>query len=180
MAGKKTLIVRKLIVDERNELFDAQGMRYVEFPSDFDRIREYAAFVLADCPERFREGSLLEQQLSEIIKNGIKHGNHCDPGKKLHVWYDLRKRARFIIEDEGEGFAELEAWNEFYRQRQTALFEEDFDRFLGLANYRGPRSDENDGGNSLIAALEYWNGGMIYSAKRNKVGVVRWFSGGSE
>jgi len=176
----KRLIIRKLIVDERNELFDAQGMRYVEFSSDFSRIREYAAAVLAGCPEAFREGNLLEQQLSEIIKNGIKHGNRGDPSKRLRVWYDLRKRARFIIEDAGEGFSELEAWNEFYRKRQTALFEEDFDTFLSLASYQSPRSDETDGGNSLVAALEYWNGGMIYNAARNKVGVVRWFTGGSE
>ncbi len=176
----KPLIIRKLIVDERNELFDAQGMRYAEFASDYSRIREYASFILEGCPEAFREGNLLEQQLSEIIKNGIKHGNRCDPAKRLRVWYDLRKRARFIVEDEGEGFLELEAWNEFYRKRQTALHREDFDEFLALASYRGPSSDETDGGNSLIAALEYWNGGMIYNAKKNKVGVVRWFSGGSD
>lgn len=173
------LIVRKLIVDDRNELFDAQGMRYAEFPSDFSRIREYTAFVLADCPEDFREGNFLEQQLSEIIKNGIKHGNRNDPAKRLKVWYDLRKRVRFIVEDEGEGFVELDRWNDFFKKRQAALFKEDFDAFLALASYRGPRSDEDDGGNSLIAALEYWNGGMIFNSARNKVGVVRWFANGS-
>ena len=175
----RQLIVRKLIVDERNELFDAQGMRYAEFPSLFARVREYTAFVLADCPEKFREGTLLEQQLSEIIKNGIKHGNRNDPSKTLKVWYDLRKRARFIVQDEGEGFSLLDEWNEFYAMRQTALFEGDFDSFLSLASYRGPRSDEEDGGNSLIAALEYWNGGMIFNGAKNKVGVVRWFADGS-
>jgi hypothetical protein len=175
----KPLIIRKLIVDERNELFDAQGMRYAEFPSDFSRIREYAATVLAECPPRFLEDGLLEQQLSEIIKNGVKHGNRSLPGKRLKVWYDLRKRARFIVEDEGEGFAELDEWNVFFRRRQEALHREDFDAFLALASWRGPRSTEDDGGNSLIAALEYWNGGMIFNDGRNKVGVVRWFSGGS-
>lgn len=175
-----SLIIRKLIVDEHNELFDAQGMKSVEFPSDFSRVREYAAKVLKDCPDDFREGNLLEQQLSEIIKNGIKHGNRGDVSKKLRVWYDLRKRARFIVEDQGKGFIELDAWNEFYRKRQTALFQEDFDAFLALASYRGPSSDDTDGGNSLVAALEYWNGGMIYNAAKNKVGVVRWFPGGSD
>ena len=43
----------------------------------------------------------------------------------------------------------------------------------------GPSSDEEDGGNSLIAALEYWNGGMIFNDTKNKVGVVRWFAHGS-
>ncbi len=175
----KPLIIRKLIVDERNELFDAQGMRYLEFPSDYERIREYTATVLADCPAAFREGTLLEQQLSEIIKNGIKHGNRRDPGKKLKVWFDTRKRVRFIVEDEGQGFRELDAWNDFFRRRQEALYREDFDAFLALASYRGPNSDDEDGGNSLIAALEYWNGGMIYNEGRNKIGVVRWFTRGS-
>jgi hypothetical protein len=176
----KPLVIRKLIVDERNELFDAQGMRYLEFPSEFSRIREYTAEVLRDCPPRFTEGNLLEQQLSEIIKNGIKHGNRGDPSKKLRVWFDLRKRVRFIVEDEGRGFLELDDWNDYYRERQTALHDEDFDRFLALASWRGKGSDDEDGGNSLIAALEYWNGGMIYNKAKNKVGVVRWYSHGSE
>ena len=173
---KPLLIVRKLIVDDRNELFDAQGMKYIEFPSDLTKVRDYAAAILASCPQPFLEGNLLEQQLSELLKNGIKHGNGCDPSKPVRVWYDLRKRARFIVEDEGSGFSELDNWNEFFRVRQTALWNEDFDKFLDLASYRGPHSDENDGGNSLIAALEYWNGGMIYNGRRNKVGVVRWFA----
>jgi len=173
---KPLLIVRKLIVDDRNELFDAQGMRYAEFPSDIAKVRDYSGEILAGCPEPFLEGNLLEQQLSELIKNAIKHGNGNDPAKLVRVWFDLRKRVRFIVEDEGPGFVEIERWNEFFRDRQTALWNEDFDTFLDLASYRGPHSDESDGGNSLIAALEYWNGGMIYNGKRNKVGVVRWYA----
>ena len=173
---KPLLIIRKLIVDDRNELFDAHGMKYLEFPSDLSKVRQYAAEVLDGCPELFLEGNLLEQQLSELIKNGIKHGNRGNPAKKIRIWYDLRKRVRFIVEDEGTGFQALDSWNEFFKKRQTALWEEDFNTFLDLASYRGPHSDESDGGNSLIAALEYWNGGMIYNGKKNKVGVVRWFS----
>jgi serine/threonine-protein kinase RsbW len=176
----KQLIVRKLIVDERNELFDAQGMRYVEFPSEFSRIREYAASLLEECPRNFREGTLLEQQVSEIIKNAVKHGNRNDPAKRVHVWYDLRRRVRLIVEDEGEGFLELDDWNAFLIRRQTALCRENFDEFLQLASWKGRNSTPDDGGNSLIAALEYWNGGMVFNAARNKVGVVRWYSNGSK
>jgi hypothetical protein len=102
-----------------------------------------------------------------------------------HCWgvvvltFTFRKRVRFIIEDEGEGFKNLDAWNEFYKKRQMALFQEDFTTFLDLASYRDSDSDSEDGGNSLIAALEYWNGGMIYNTRKNKVGVVRWFTEGS-
>jgi hypothetical protein len=175
----KNLIIRQLIVDENNDLFDAQGMKYVEFKSDFSKIREYSALILKNCPVEFLEGNLLEQQLSEIIKNGIKHGKKNDPAKKLKVWYDLRNRARFIIEDEGRGFTRLDEWNDFYRKRQEALYDNNFDLFLRMAAYRGPESDEFDGGNSLIAALEFWNGGIIYNETKNKVGVVRWFTRGS-
>lgn len=173
------LIVRKLIVDEYNELFDAQGMKYIEYPGDYSKVRFYAEDVLKECPKAYLSDKLLEQQLSELIKNGIKHGNHRDPGKKIKIWYDFRNRARFIVEDEGEGFKDLNNWNDFYRKRQTALFENDFDTFLELANYVGPNSDDDDGGNSLIAALEYWNGGMIYNNSKNKIGVQRWFQSGS-
>jgi serine/threonine-protein kinase RsbW len=175
-----TLIIKKLIVDDRNELFDADGMNYLEFSSDHSRIREYAMAILRECPADFREGGLLEQQLSEIIKNGIRHGNQSDPAKILKVWYDFRKRARFIVEDEGDGFTNLDEWNDFFRRRQIAFFERNFNLLLELASYRGPASTEEDGGNSLIAAIEYWNGGMFYSRKKNKVGVVRWFPNGSE
>jgi hypothetical protein len=175
----KNIITRKLIVDENNELFDAQGMKYLEFKSDFSKIREYSAAILGRCPAPFLEEGLLEQQLSEILKNGIKHGNKCDPSKKIKVWYDLRNRVRFIVEDEGAGFKRLGEWNAFYRRRQTALGDGDFDLFLKMASYRGPESDESDGGNSLIAALEFWNGGMIYNDIKNKVGVVRWFPHGT-
>jgi serine/threonine-protein kinase RsbW len=174
--AKPLLVARKLIVDDRNELFDAQGMKLIEFPSDLTKVRQYAAEVLQSCPPAFLEENLLEQQLSELIKNGIKHGNRCDPSKTLRVWYDLRKRVRFIVEDEGPGFQNIEDWNDFFFRRQSALWSEDFDTFLDLASWRGPLSDDSDGGNSLIAALEYWNGGMIYNGRRNKVGVVRWYS----
>ena len=65
------LIVRKLIVDDRNELFDAQGMKYAEFASDLSKVRQYATEILSDCSPAFLEGNLLEQQLSELIKNGM-------------------------------------------------------------------------------------------------------------
>jgi len=173
---QSTFIARKLIVDERNELFHAQGMKLVEYPSDLSKVRQYAAEVLEGCPDPFREESMLEMQLSELIKNAVKHGNGADPQKKVRIWYDLRNRARFIVEDEGAGFTNLDEWNDFFVRRQRALYEQDFDTFLTLASYRGPHSDDTDGGNSLIMALEYWNGGMIYSGKKNKVGVIRWFS----
>jgi serine/threonine-protein kinase RsbW len=172
-------VCRKLIVDGGHELFDANGMSYAEYRSEFPRIREIASEIVSTCPSAFREDFLLEQQVSELVKNAVKHGNGCAPGKMVRVWSDFRKRVRLIVEDQGAGFRDLESWNDFYYKRQKALYDRDFDRFLDMASYRGPRSTDEDGGNSLIAALEYWNGGMIYNERRNKVGVVRWYSRGS-
>ncbi|MBP5251512.1 MAG: ATP-binding protein, partial [Treponema sp.] len=50
--------------------------------------------------------------------------------------------------------------------------------FEELANYvtfRTKKSDDQDGGNALFAALEYWNGGFIYNDKRNGVAMLKQF-----
>jgi len=174
------MIYKKLIVDEYNDLFDTEGLEYTEFPSDYDKIRKFTLVITTQAPDAFKEGNLLEQQVSEIIKNAIKHGNKRDISKKVKIWYSFKKRVRFIVEDEGAGFQNLDKWNEFFKARQDALFNNDFEKFIELANYRGPNSDDSDGGNSLIAALEYWNGGMIWNGKKNKIGVIRWFTSGSK
>ncbi len=173
-------IIKKLIVDDYSELFDTDEMEYREYASEFEKVRDITRELIAHAPDEFLDGYLLEQQISEIIKNAIKHGNQKDPAKKIRVWFSFRKRVRLIVEDEGEGFKNLDAWNLFFKERQLALLNNDFDKFLSLASYRGPASDDSDGGNSLISALEYWNGGIIYSESRNKVGVIRWYSGGSK
>ena len=41
--------------------------------------------------------------------------------------------------------------------------------------YTTPESDEYDGGNALFAAVEYWDGGVVFSEKRNKVAVLKRF-----
>ncbi len=172
-------IIKKLVVDDFNDIFDTDEMEYIEFSTSYDKIREYTNLIIDKAPHKFKEGNLLSQQFSEIIKNAMKHGNKLDMNKKVHIWFSFHKKAKFIVEDEGEGFSNLEEWNKYYNKRQTALYDQNFEHFLDLASYRGPDSDSTDGGNSLIAALEYWNGGMIYNKKKNKVGVVRWYSGGS-
>jgi serine/threonine-protein kinase RsbW len=171
--------MKKLVIDDSNMIFDPEGMHYREFPSDFDKIRDYTKEILKNAPKKLLEGNLLEQQLSEIIKNGIKHGNKCNPDKKIKIWYNLKKEARFIIEDEGAGFRDLEEWNKFYRKRQSALEKEEYEKFYSMLNFKTTQSGPEDGGNSLIAALEYWNGGIIYNKKKNKIGVLRSFNGNS-
>ena len=166
---------KKLIVDENHILFNTHGMYYKEFPSDLRQVRFYTVFIVQRAPEKFREVNLLEQQLSEIIKNAIKHGNKNEIDKKVRVWYDFNKRAKIIVEDEGKGFKQLEEWNKFNQTRNKCFEEHDFDNMEKYVSFRSKDADEADGGNALFAGLEYWNGGMIYNKVKNKVCVVRYF-----
>ena len=47
-----------------------------------------------------------------------------------------------------------------------------------LSNYvsfRTKQSDDQDGGNALFAALEYWDGGFVYNGKKNGVAMLKRF-----
>lgn len=169
-------MAQNMLVDENHVLFNTHGMYYKEFPSDLRQVRFYTVFIVQRAPEKFKEVNLLEQQLSELIKNAIKHGNKGDVNKKVKVWYDFNKRAKIIIEDEGPGFQDLEKWNDFNEKRNKCFEEHDFENMEKYVAFHTERSDEDDGGNALFAALEYWNGGMVWNAKKNKVAVVRFFS----
>ena len=166
--------LKQLLVDDNHPFFNVKGMKYKEFFSDYLLVRFYAAYITQDAPESLKEGNLLEQQVSEVIKNAIKHGNKMDKNKRVKVWYEFTpKRARIIVEDEGEGFKDLEKWNEFYRKRMEAIEKGDMEEILRYATFRTERSSEEDGGNSLFAAIEYWNKGIVYNSKKNKVACVR-------
>ncbi|AFG38673.1 ATP-binding protein [Spirochaeta africana] len=167
---------KEIKVDENSPLFDTKNMFYKEFPSDFRQIRYFTLLVVQKAPPSIKELNLLEQQISEIIKNAVKHGNKNDPNKKVKVWYYFSEHeARIIVEDEGEGFQEIDKWNEFNRKRIEAFQNQDFMELANYVSYRTARSDDNDGGNALFAALEYWNAGYVFSEKRNKVGAKKIF-----
>lgn len=168
--------VRAIEVDENSELFDTRGMFFKEFPSDFRQIRYFTLVIVQKAPPEFREMNLLEQQISEIIKNAIKHGNGKDPAKKIRVWYyfDLNV-ARVIVEDEGEGFQDLERWNYVHYKRTMCFIEQNYDEMDQYVSYRGEASDDSDGGNALFAAVEYWDGGVVFNEKRNKIALKKTF-----
>jgi len=163
--GSSPLLVRK------------EGMFYKEFPSDFKQIRYFTLLIIQKAPSSIREVNLLEQQISELIKNAIKHGNRMDPQKKVRVWYNFSEdEAHLIVQDEGEGFKEIEKWNEFNEKRIQYFQERDFEKMAEYVSYRTSRSDDLDGGNALFAALEYWNGGIVFDEKRTSVGVKKLFT----
>jgi hypothetical protein len=168
--------VKEIKVDENSPLFDKTGMQHKEFPSDFRQIRYFTLLIVQSAPPDIKDVNLLEQQISEIIKNAVKHGNKCDPEKKVRVWYSFSpEHAHLIVEDEGPGFKEVEKWNDFNRKRQSALEGNDFEALAEYVSFRGAKADDNDGGNALFAALEYWDGGFVFNSKRNCVSMLKRF-----
>ncbi len=167
-------MIKELKVDDNSPLFDKTGMLYKEFPSDFRQIRYFTLLIVQSAPLEIKGINLLEQQISEVIKNAVKHGNKCNPEKKVKIWYDFSStHAHLIVEDEGEGFKELEKWNEFNKNRIDCLQNQDFAKLGEYVSFRTKDSDEHDGGNALFAALEYWEGGFIFNNKKNAVAMLK-------
>ncbi len=59
--------------------------------------------------ERFRFGPdakfAIKLALEEALTNAVKHGNACDPTKKITIRYAVTpEKAVFIVRDEGPGF----------------------------------------------------------------------------
>ena len=168
--------IKELRSDDNDPLFDTTNMLYKEFPSDFRQIRYFTLLIVQSAPLEIKEINLLEQQISEVIKNAVKHGNNCDINKKVKVWYSFSpSHAHIIVQDEGEGFKDLEKWNEFNRKRLQALHDSNFEELANYVSFRTKKSDDQDGGNALFAALEYWDGGYVYNGKRNGVAMLKKF-----
>ena len=168
--------IKELRVDENDALFDKTNMLYKEFPSDFRQIRYFTLLIVQSAPLEIKEINLLEQQISKVIKNAVKHGNKCDINKKVSVWYSFSPtHAHLIVEDEGEGFKDLEKWNEFNRKRLNCLHDQNYEDLANYVSFRTLDSDDQDGGNALFAALEYWNGGFVFNEKRNGVAMLKKF-----
>ncbi|HCM25225.1 MAG: ATP-binding protein [Treponema sp. GWB1_62_6] len=159
-----------------SRLFDRKNMLYKEFPSDYRQIRYFTLLIVQSAPPEIKELNLLEQQISEIIKNAVKHGNKSDVEKKVHVWYSFTgDEARLIVEDEGDGFKDLEKWNDFNRKRLECLHDQNYEELGNYVSFRTDKSDDYDGGNALFAALEYWNDGFVYNEKKNGVAMKKTF-----
>jgi serine/threonine-protein kinase RsbW len=176
MPREKMPEIKQILVDEDSPLFDRKGMFHKKFASDFRQIRYYTLLIVQKAPPEIKEINLLEQQISELIKNAVKHGNKKDKRKSVEVWYSFdRTSARLIVQDEGRGFRKLEAWNEFNRRRTECFLRQDFEAMADFVSFITPESDENDSGNALFAAVEYWNGGVIFNRRRNAVAVAKYF-----
>ena len=168
--------IKEIKVDDNDKLFDKTGMFFKEFQSDFRQIRYFTLLVVQKAPPEIKEINLLEQQVSELIKNAVKHGNKNDMDKKVKVWYSFTQdTAHVVVEDEGEGFKNIEQWNEFNKKRTECFFNQDFENMAEFVSFRTHSSDDNDGGNALFAAVEYWNVGVVFSSKRTSIAVQKKF-----
>ncbi len=168
--------IKELRSDDNDPLFDTTNMLYKEFDSDYAKIRHNTLIIVQAAPLEIQEINLLQQQISEVVKNAVKHGNHCDVSKKVKVWYSFSPtHAHLIVKDEGEGFKDLEKWNEFNRKRLECLHNSNFEDLANYVSFRTKESDQNDGGNALFAALEYWDGGFVYNGKKNGVAMLKKF-----
>lgn len=169
--------IRQLIVDETSELFDKKGMYFKEFQIDLSHVRRLANLIAQRAPAHLQDINILEQQISELIKNGVKHGNRNDKNKKIKIWFRFHDdQARMIVEDEGNGFQELETWNEFYRKKIECYRNQDFEKMMEYLTFQTSRSSDDDGGNAMMAAVEYWNEGVVFNNARNAVAVKRSFT----
>ena len=65
-------MIKELRSDDNDPLFDKTNMLYKEFPSDFRQIRYFTLLIVQSAPVEIKEINLLEQQISEVIKNAVK------------------------------------------------------------------------------------------------------------
>jgi serine/threonine-protein kinase RsbW len=125
--------IKSILVDESSPLFQKKGMFHKKFSSDFRQIRYYTLVVMQKAPPEIKEINLLEQQISELIKN------------------------------------------EFNRRRTECFLRQDFEAMAEFVSFITPDSDEYDSGNALFAAVEYWDGGVVFNRARNAVAVAKYF-----
>ncbi len=166
--------LRGILQDDSHPLFEKKGMYHKDFNLDLKKVRYLSQIIVQKAPAVIREINLLEQQVSEIIKNAVRHGNRNNPNKKVKIWFSFdEKTAHLIVEDEGEGFREIDTWNDFYRKKQAAFESHDFEEMLKYVSFRTRESTEDDGGNALFAAVEFWNEGVVFNRSGNAVAVKR-------
>lgn len=160
--------------DDSHPLLRREGMYHKDFHLDLKKVRYLSQLIVQKAPSEIRDFNLLEQQISELIKNGVRHGNGNDPNKKISIWFRFSPSyAHIIVEDEGKGFQNLDEWNRFFAAKRTAYERHDFDEMMKYVSFRTEESNDSDGGNALFAAVEFWNEGVVFSSRGNTIAVAR-------
>lgn len=80
----------------------------VEFPSSLEEAKKPEADILRELRRCGYDNEVIfaiKLTLEESLTNAVKHGNRCDPTKRVAVRYAITpEKACFIIRDEGSGF----------------------------------------------------------------------------
>jgi anti-anti-sigma factor len=173
-AGARFNDAKQIFQSDDHPLLERTGMFHKDFRIDLKKVRYLSQLIVQKAPSEIRDFNLLEQQISELIKNGIRHGNKNDPNKRIGIWFKFsHDYAHLIVEDEGEGFQNIDQWNQFYIKKREAFEKHDFDEMMKYVSFRTKDSTENDGGNALFAAVEFWNEGVVFNSKGNMVTAKR-------
>lgn len=168
----------ELVIDNFHPIWRTMKGDPLTYPSQMDKIRVFSREMTSPVPEGYEEKHLLTQQVSEIVKNAMRHGNKKNPKKHICVYREWKDNwFHIVVKDEGKGFLELEKWNEFNKKRLQAITNQDLDSFMSYAQWKGKDSTQEDGGNSLFAALEYWDSGIVFRSDRTTVGASKYLGG---
>ncbi len=171
-----------LLANDQDPCWNIEKMQFVQYNSDYKKIREYAKYVMEYAlDENYQDIKVLEEQITELIKNAIIHGNDCFLEKKVKIYFLFEKKlAKIIVEDEGEGFQGIEKWNRFNRKREKIFHDDKAPMNLKIKylaykeeDKEGDKEEELKNGNHLFSAVSYWNQGFFFSQKRNKVCAIR-------
>lgn len=93
---------------EGSDLSNALMTKSISIPSVRTNICLVEAFILEIHDAVTLEESVLDRimiSITEVVNNGIIHGNKADPDKHVHVSCSCYEdRVDFVIRDEGSGF----------------------------------------------------------------------------
>lgn len=83
-------------------------LKEIIFPNDLSQAKRPERLILGEVKKhgfREQETFAVKLALEEAVTNAFRHGNKCDPSKRIIVRYDVTpKRVEILVIDEGEGF----------------------------------------------------------------------------
>ncbi len=95
-------------IQEGSNLSNAVMTKSISIPSIRSNINLVEAFILEIHDAMVLEESVLDRimiSITEVVNNGIIHGNQSDPEKNVHITCTcFDDRVEFVIRDEGTGF----------------------------------------------------------------------------
>ena len=93
---------------DHNDAGNNQAMKQIVVPNDLSAAKEPEQRILSEvteCGYCEKSAFAIKLALEEAITNAFRHGNKCDPNKRIIVKYLVTpERIEIEVRDEGEGF----------------------------------------------------------------------------